>query len=133
MEQGPVSTRGPMRLSLVVGRWELSSTNNDLELDLSKIEFPSSVIPKITLPTMPMLAGIITKMSHNWDASGYWVPFNHTTAFLKFRTSAPWIQVCDSSGEPLTKGQWEFTESLHLPSPKAAHIRTSVHGIAPRS
>ncbi|RHZ64682.1 hypothetical protein CDV55_107371 [Aspergillus turcosus] len=54
---------------LVFRRWELYPRNYHLELDLSKIEFPSSV----TLPTMPMLAGIITKMPHNWpdDGVGY--------------------------------------------------------------
>ncbi|RLL97508.1 hypothetical protein CFD26_107011 [Aspergillus turcosus] len=51
---------------LVFCRWELYPRNYHLELDLSKIEFPSSA----TLPTMPMLAGIITKMPHNWPDDG---------------------------------------------------------------
>ncbi|RLM00047.1 hypothetical protein CFD26_108370 [Aspergillus turcosus] len=60
---------------------------------------------------MPMIpAGIIKQMPHNWQDGGSWVKFNYTTAFLKLYISAPWVRVSDSSGKPLTTGQWELTK-----------------------
>ncbi|RHZ53115.1 uncharacterized protein CDV56_105284 [Aspergillus thermomutatus] len=102
--------KGPLAATNEYSIWFFLPQSCQVKLNLSKIEKPPPVVPKFAQPTMPMLpAGIITGMPHNWDDNEFWVRFNHTTAFLKFRTSSPWVQVCDSSGKPLKTTQWELT------------------------
>ncbi|GIJ88852.1 hypothetical protein Asppvi_007780 [Aspergillus pseudoviridinutans] len=57
---------------------------------IEQVQHEPPVVPKTTLPTMSMVPGWnYTRIPHNWQDNGYWVRFNHTTAFLKFQTSIP--------------------------------------------
>jgi hypothetical protein len=61
--------------------WFFLPKEFQVPVDLTKIEFPPPVVPRFPQATMPMLpAGVIINMAHNWEDSGHWVRFSHTTA-----------------------------------------------------
>ncbi|GIJ91777.1 hypothetical protein Asppvi_010750 [Aspergillus pseudoviridinutans] len=90
--------------------WYFLPNAYQVNVDASKIERPPPVIPKWAPKSMPMIpVGVFTDMPNNWSDRGYWTKFHGTTAFLKLSITAPWTQVCDSSGKPLRDGQSVLT------------------------